>query len=760
MSGKLGSEAVDVPSKKLEIKPNVKNLAVYSEPDNNHDINEAFNVNSYEALNIFHQNTQSLFNKCINLEALLLSDLKDIDVLCLSEHWLKLDEVSSVKFPKFSLASKYCREKKKCGGTCIFVKTDIEIKTLPQFENLSIDEHFEASMVELPSFRIVVICVYRNPSSDVNIMIEKLDFLLNYLQNKGKHVIIVGDLNLDFSHAQNSSTLCNMLNSYGLHPVVESPTRVSKSHKSTIDQVILNKKFWDFKITICDTGFSDHYAQILQIFNISGSKQNNKSSWYKIKRLCNKENIEYLNYLLGQENWENVFNSFTVNEAFSEFLNTFTYYFDIAAPKQKFKVNNKNNCNWVTVGIRTSGKRLRLLSRLLKEGNVSESFRNYCVHYKRIYNKVIREAKRHRYDNYINQAENKSKALWEIAKEELGQRKQSKNLVISKDGKILSDAYDIANVFNDHYTNLADNLLYGNKPMSKLPVKQFIERNNNTFFLFPATVEELTNIIKALKNKHSAGFDEVSDHLLKNCYTHILEPLCYIINLSLSTGKFPEQLKLAIVKPLFKKGSKENIENYRPVSILSVFSKILEKIMYTRLIGFVKKFHLISDEQHGFREGRSTTTAIANFLKFTYDTIDKKEIGMGLFIDLSKAFDLVDHDILLQKLSTMGIRGVALSWFKSYLSNREQIVKIESFDKRTRIASMNHSGRKFVRFGVPQGSILGPILFSLYVNDLGTNITTGNTVLYADDTGIFIQGDNLCTLQFLIKDTFNQLLEY
>lgn len=133
---------------------------------------------------------------------------------------------------------------------------------------------------------------------------------------------------------------------------------------------------------------------------------------------------------------------------------------------------------------------------------------------------------------------------------------------------------------------------------------------------------------------------------------------------------------------------------------------------------------------------------------------------MGLFIDLSKAFDLVDHDILLQKLSTMGIRGVALSWFKSYLSNREQIVKIESFDKRTRIASMNHSGRKFVRFGVPQGSILGPILFSLYVNDLGTNITTGNTVLYADDTSIFIQGDNICTLQFLIKDTFNQLLEW
>lgn len=172
-------------------------------------------------------------------------------------------------------------------------------------------------------------------------------------------------------------------------------------------------------------------------------------------------------------------------------------------------------------------------------------------------------------------------------------------------------------------------------------------------FLVPVTEAELINIIKNMKNKKSSGIDEIPDFIIKKCFTHITSPLCHIVNLSLSTGCFPNELKISKVKPLYKKGSENEVGNYRPVSLLSVFSKIIEKVMHKRLISYLNKYNIITDKQHGFQKGKSTNSAIINLIKNVYSSMDKKEISLGIFLDLSKAFDLVDHDILYKNCMCM-----------------------------------------------------------------------------------------------------------
>jgi hypothetical protein len=212
--------------------------------------------------------------------------------------------------------------------------------------------------------------------------------------------------------------------------------------------------------------------------------------------------------------------------------------------------------------------------------------------------------------------------------------------------------------------------------------------------------------------------------------------LAYIINLSLSTGQFPDQLKIAKVKPLYKKGCDTE------VSLISGFSKIIEKVIKKRLLSFVNNYGIISNTQHAFCKGKSKGTATADFIARVYKSLDEREISIGIFLDLSKAFYLVNHDILLRKMTRMGIRGVALKWFQSYLENRGQKGEFAYRCIETNEITSSLSRERPIRHGVPQGSVLGPVLFFIYVNDLDTSIEAGTSTTFADDTSIFITGNN------------------
>ena len=253
-------------------------------------------------------------------------------------------------------------------------------------------------------------------------------------------------------------------------------------------------------------------------------------------------------------------------------------------------------------------------------------------------------------------------------------RADQKSIKLNVDNVEIKSPQQVANKFNEFFANAAENLLSANLPTYNNDI--LVKVNEKSMFLTPVTEEEVAEITKSLKNKKSTGIDEISDYVIKRCHLYIVQPLTHIINLSLSTGSFPDGLKNAKIKPIFKKGVESEIGNYRPVSLLSPFSKIFEKVMHKRLVSFLNDHKIIASSQHGFCKGKSTNTAITDFLTGTYNSVDKKEISIGLFLDLSKAFDLVDHNILLGKMEAIGIRGVANCWFKSYLSHREQRVEL------------------------------------------------------------------------------------
>lgn len=718
-------------------------------------------INTSSNIKIFHQNVQSLGNKKLNIEAFISEKSCNFDVMCITEHWLGNNELELYNLNNFTLMSKFCRKNKKHGGSCIFVKSTIESIPYTEFENLNIEEHFEASMIELPQLKLIIICIYRTPTSNIQVFMENLDIIIHNLLNKGKKVIIMGDLNVNFLVNNNISTkIQSFLNTYGLEAIVNVPTRIGNNSSSAVDQIILNKDLWNYTFKVITTGFSDHDAQTLQLHIEHGNKINSSSSvTYKKGRSFKEENIQYLNYLLAKESWDSVFNHTSVNLAYEDFHKTFSYCYEIALPETKIKLL-KHTKNWVTTGIRESGKRLRFLSRILKNGNVSKTFKDYYLCYKKIYTNVIREAKKLHNDKFINSSGNKSKALWTVVKNELGKtNRQIKNMKIKSNDREICDPQKVANIFNDYYATIAETILDTNSsPQTKRDnITKNID-NCSSIFLNPTNESEIIEIINQCQNKKSSGIDGIPDFIIKRCCLNIVSPITFIVNLSLSTGCFPDRLKIAKVKPVYKKGSQEEVKNYRPISLLSVFSRIIEKVMHKRLVSFLTQHNIIVGNQHGFCKGKSTNTAIMNFLEKVYDCIDKAEMGIGLFLDLSKAFDLVDHTNMLEKLKSVGIRGVAHKWFSSYLKNRKQKVEI-SYQKNNEIINYL-SEEKYIGYGVPQGSVLGPILFLIYINDLESYISHGKPTFFADDTSIFISGNNINNIQLHIEQTINQLTEW
>ena len=262
-------------------------------------------------------------------------------------------------------------------------------------------------------------------------------------------------------------------------------------------------------------------------------------------------------------------------------------------------------------------------------------------------------------------------------------------------------------------------------------------------FFTPVNEQEVRNIVFLLKNS-SPGWDDISAKVIKNSFDLYIQPLTHILNMSLTQGVVPNELKLAKVIPLFKSGDKQLIKNYRPVSILPVFSKIFERISYNRLYSFITQNNLLYKYQFGFKKHYGTNSALILLIDKIMNSLNNGDIVLGLFLDFSKAFDCVNHEILIRKMSKYGIRGLCLDWFIDYLSQRKQYV----------LYNGNKSCEQIISCGVPQGSILGPVLFLLYINDLPNISEKLFTILYADDSNIFLVGKNA---EVLIRTLNNEM---
>ena len=285
---------------------------------------------------------------------------------------------------------------------------------------------------------------------------------------------------------------------------------------------------------------------------------------------------------------------------------------------------------------------------------------------------------------------------------------------------------------------------------------QNIPPNPASIFMKPTTKCEIAKLIESLPNKTSKGYDEISNVLLKELSPTICTPLEIIFNKSLEEGSFPKNMKLADVVPLFKTKERYLVNNYRPISLLVTISKILEKVVYTRTYNFLCNTDQLYQSQYGFRKGHSCENAICELVGTIVKNREEKKHTIGIFIDLSKAFDTLNHSMLLEKMSRYGIRGTSLNWFKSYLQGRSMRVKYTSLTT----GNLEYSTYHPLEYGTPQGSCLGPLLFLIYINDLQHSIAYSSAILFADDTTLLQGHKNLKYLKWSMEEDLKHIIDW
>ena len=330
----------------------------------------------------------------------------------------------------------------------------------------------------------------------------------------------------------------------------------------------------------------------------------------------------------------------------------------------------------------------------------------------------------------------------------LKEKDKSNSFSLMINNEINTEPSVIANEFNNYFSSIASKLQASIHSQDQDFHRFLHNKSEHSLFITPTTKYEVLDTITGNINNKASGPNSIPNNILLLVKDIIANPLADIFNLSVSTGIYIDKLKISKIIPIFKeKGDKCFTKNYRPISLLSNINKIFEKIIHKRLYEFMEKQGFIYENQFGFRKHHSTTHALIDLTKDIRQAVDNNFYSCGVFIDLQKAFDTVDHDILLKKLDHYGIRGIANDWFRSYLKNRKQYVHISGFN----------SELENVNFGVPQGSVLGPLLFLIYINDLHHAIKYSKTRHFADDTNLLINNNSLKQLKKRLNFDLRQL---
>lgn len=685
---------------------------------NNVDLNcgkcSSFNVD--DGTSLFHINVQALSNK-VDQVNLFLSDF-NLDILCITEHWLNESCLKSINLYGYILSSYFCRSLSVHGGVCIFLKKDIKFKRL-MVDEFCQEFHSEFCAIELPDIRTNVIVVYRSGvNGDFRCFLLRLELLLVRVAKKTYKTVLVGDFNVRFDcSSADLLQFLNLIDSFGLEITITDFTRVTRFSSSCIDNIITDIDRGDRRVGVYEPNIADHRGQYL----ILKGHLKNKTS-YVSKRIINDASLSEFLYILSMTCWDDYFSLNDVNEMANWLIDLYN-----CSVKQCFKLKrcktDRAPVRWFNrdlIDHRNFVSAARTICEVINDPSLWARFRNI----KKNYENSIKYVKRTAYNDFINTSRNKSKDCWRLINYECNRKnRHSINVEIN------------ANRFNKYFSSVADTII-GNVGLlshNSSYFLKFLPPMNCSFFLFPVTEYEVFSTINSLKRSSAVDAFELNDIMLKKSVELLVGPLTLLINSSFTQGIYPDIFKISKVVPLYKKGDTDVIGNYRPISIIVVFSKVFEILLKNRLYRYFEKNNLLHTMQFGFRSKKSTSKALLEIVGDIVGGLELGEHSTLTLCDLSKAFDCVSHELLIEKLSFYGVRGVPLRLFQSYLTNRKQFVQVNN----------SNSSFEYIRNGVPQGSVLGPLLFIIYINDLCYYMQSHcKTVLFADDTSFISRNVN------------------
>ena len=710
-----------------------------------------------KSFSILHYNIHSIERHIEEFRIILqLIDFK-FDIICISESKILEDRatLTDISITGYELPLSTPTESNK-GGVLIYVKKGIKAKPRPDLSIYKARE-LESLFIEIinpKESNDIVGVIYRHPGMSPNIFIDDyLKGIVDKLSSENKKVFISGDFNFDLlntsTHTDTFEFFDTMMSNF-LLPVITIPTKINRGNNTLIDNIFTNHLNPDTKSGNLEVSLSDGHLPSFMI-----TPKQNQNHLPKKHNIYNRNKKHFSNDAFLADyiniNWDEIIdlNKKDVNFSMEAFITKMNELLDIHMPLRKIthKEFKQKYKPWISNDILSKIKEKNKIFKKylnskndIRKGELYESF-------KKLKNDITHEtrfSKKTYYQKYFAEHKGNLQKIWKGIKEIINiKSKNYDHPICIQDGDhILTDPIAISNSFNDYFTSIADKILNKRKYNGTKSYRDFLSNRLLEDFIFKNCDEnEIKSIISSLDTSKSSGPNSIPTCILHLLKDHICAPLHKIFNLSLSSGQHPDILKISKTIPIYKKGSRLLVSNYRPISLLSNLNKILEKIVHSRVYEFLEHFQCIYSLQFGFRKKHSTNHALIDITETIRQALDKKKHVCGVFVDLQKAFDTVNHDILISKLEHYGIRGTANNWFTSYLKNRSQFVSILGFD----------SCSKPINHGVPQGSVLGPLLFLIYINDLQYAIKNSKVFHFADDTNLLNISDSPKLMQKLVN---------
>ena len=705
------------------------------------------NHTNFSLLSLNVQSLHSKYNQFKEFHDQLSENKCNFSIMALQEVFsivdadiFQLENYHSIQFKTRTLS--------KGGGVAFYILKSLKYKVL---EELSIfrEKIFESLFIKVTlndNSNIIIGNIYRSPSQpngftpseQLDSFIEILSNILESLNELNCKVYLVGDFNIDllqFNNHPKTREFIDKLFSNGYLQLVNHPTRVShhanQKSASLIDHCWTNNCSQSFNSGIITSYISDHFP----IYHIlSNKKEKFIPKTFKFRDFSER-NIGMFKDHLSHINFNDVMQENNVQVSYDIFHSKFFDLYNLVFVEKEVRFNrNVHKIEpWMSIGLLTSRQNKNKLAKTYSRHPSFENQDRFKT-YKNVYNKLIKAMKKLYYHKEIIRHQNDLKKIWETIKKASGINKRSFTLPdeLNVNGQTIKDKSKIAAAFNKHFTSIANKIKNDITPTDK-PPDEFLEQLDLNFNLPELSHIHVISAFGKLKDKSSSDFMNISSSFIKHVINEIAKPLGHIFNRSFITGIIPNKLKISKISPIYKRsGEISDMNNYRPISLISIFSKIMEKIVALYLTNFLTSNNIVDEYQFGFQENNSTSHPMIHMLNKIAQSINDKEFTIGIFCDLTKAFDMVPIRLLVTKLNKIGIRGSASEWFHNYLSKRQQFVQIEK-EKSTLLE---------VESGVPQGSILGPILFLIFFNDL-IKSSSLFMLLFCDDTTILASGPNL-----------------
>ena len=704
---------------------------------------------------VAHLNIRSIFPK-IDIFRHYLTLNTGIHVIGISETWLNenlpTDLLSIAGYNFLRNDRNWNRDNnnntpQKGGGVGLYLKQDLDYDAnVYAIYNRSCKD-IECQWVYIKNKYTkdyIILNLYRPLAGDIENFLDILETSLSALDLDKNDIFMMGDFNINISNTTcgNARLLKSQMKTFGLNQLIKEPTRISKHSATCIDLIFSNCDF------ITDSGtfpinISDHDL----VFCTKKRTTVTRPKTEFIGRSYRNFDSDVFVHLLNNCDWEKFDNSRNLDDLWNLFLLNVKTAIDRICPLKHFKIKTILE-PWITnellEEIKDKDLALKRAKRTKRDDHWNEAriLRNRCLN-------NIRKAKADFVREKLEENRNDSKKFWNSINSLLpGKNKTSQGIFLNDENQeeIIRDK--IPDYMNDYFSNIGANLAKKFTNDERVVRDTVVDVNKQHYALpdFIASEIELLKLIQDINVNKSSAIENLSSKVLKEAFFAQTHRLQTNFNLSFSEGYIPESWKSATIVPLHKGGDSKDVNNFRPVSLLPIQGKLIEKIVHQRMMAHFENNSLLDQRQGGFRKNHSTTDTTIKFVNDIYEALNLGQITIAVFIDLRKAFDTVIHIILSKNLKLLGIKNKNLDWVKNYLENRSQ---------KTLVNGINSSSLP-VSCGVPQGSVLGPLLFLVYINDMSKSLKLSKYCLYADDTVLYHTGDNIEEIRDNLQEDLDQ----